>query len=259
MLRTRLYQAAQQRQITACGFAPWKEQTAFVCLFPYYTGELSPLPMARFSRVPDYHRVCRRLLEEIAQQASCPEDHTIAVDSGFLPERYLAYRAGLGWIGKNGCFYHSVYGSYVFIGCLLLPVPCTDTESSPLTSPCGACDLCIQKCPGDVLGPDPDFSRCISHLTQTKTLSSQQQEQVKQSRMVWGCDACQSICPYNQNLPLTPISAFQEPILSSLPITEHHSNRSFCKAYQEYPFTWRGKEVLERNIGWYREAEKKNG
>ncbi len=260
--------------LSCCGFAAWEGRRAFVCLFPYYTGELPPFPMARYARIPDYHRVAKGYLQKIADFTG--EDCQIFADSGQLPERRLAYLAGLGWIGKNACLIHPVYGSYVFIGVLLLD--CLDTTVDPsdagredgaaerlttacIPDGCGDCTACIRACPGGALSP-MDFSRCISHLTQKKELSGEEEELVRRAGSVWGCDVCQAVCPKNKGIPKTSIREFYGLTLTSFEGIEALSNRGFLKKYKEYPFTWRGRGPLVRNsklTGLYFPGNKQDG
>lgn len=267
--------------ISCCGFAAWEGRSAFVCLFPYYTGELPPFPMARYARIPDYHRVAKGYLQKIADFIG--DDCRIFVDSGQLPERRLAVLAGLGWIGKNACLINPIYGSYVFIGVLLLNrkaawQTATDAmagsvgggseqgaadrlATTGIPNGCGDCRACVRACPGRALSP-MDFSRCISHLTQKKELSGEEEEMVRRAGSVWGCDVCQAVCPKNTGIPKTPIREFYGLTLTSLEGIEALSNRGFLKKYREYPFTWRGRGPLVRNsklTGLYFPGNKEDG
>ncbi|HEX6670254.1 MAG TPA: QueG-associated DUF1730 domain-containing protein, partial [Gemmatimonadales bacterium] len=81
-------------------------RSVVVVLDNYYDGEATPGPpprVARYARGADYHRVTRERMEPLAEllrSHGARVAHTFA-DSGPVPERALALRAGLGWIGKN--------------------------------------------------------------------------------------------------------------------------------------------------------------
>ena len=67
-----------------------------------------------------------------------------------LPHKTVAARAGLGWIGKNCLLVTPQYGPAVRISSLLTDAPLEYDE--PISqSRCGACDLCVRKCPAQAL------------------------------------------------------------------------------------------------------------
>jgi epoxyqueuosine reductase len=77
---------------------------------------------------------------------------------------------------------------------------------------CGNCHRCIDACPTSCILPDRtiDAKRCISALTiETKgSLTPSLQEKV--GNHVFGCDVCQSVCPWNKR------SETADPLSSSL-------------------------------------------
>src|SRR2546423_1595503 len=105
--------------------------------------------VAQYAQSADYHRVLGRRLERLAAAIRdlAPGARTRAyVDAGAVPERELAQRAGLGWIGKNMMLIHPALGSFTFIGVVL-----TDADLAPdlpfEADRCGTCRRCLDACP----------------------------------------------------------------------------------------------------------------
>src|SRR2546425_3960948 len=149
---------------------------AVVTLTSYFHGAADPKPaacdrgkVAQYAWTADYHRVVGRRLERLASAVRelAPDSRTRCyVDAGPVPERELAQRAGLGWIGKNTMLIHPKLGSFTFIGVVL-----TDAALAPdapfEADRCGTCTRCLEACPTAAF-PDSrgrDSRRCISYLT----------------------------------------------------------------------------------------------
>jgi epoxyqueuosine reductase QueG len=65
---------------------------------------------------------------------------------GVFQHRTAATRAGLGWIGKNGCLVIEEFGPRVRLGTVLTNMDVS--YDMPITeSKCGACKKCVQACP----------------------------------------------------------------------------------------------------------------
>ena len=128
-----------------------------------------PAPkVARYARGDDYHRVTRERMEPLAdllRSRGATIAHTFA-DSGPVPERALALRAGLGWIGKNTMLIRPGAGSFFFIGTVFTDLA-LDRDVSVTTDHCGSCTRCLDACPtGALVEPRIlDATRCISYLT----------------------------------------------------------------------------------------------
>ena len=106
----------------------------------------------------DYHIVLKDKLRQLWQYITeellpsielAPEARAFT-DSAPLLERYWAWKAGLGWIGKNCLLVTPQYGSAVRISSLLTDAPLTC--DAPITrSQCGACHACVRYCPAHAL------------------------------------------------------------------------------------------------------------
>ena len=247
MIRSEILNLAGRLGIGKAAF----NKGAFVALFPYYTeGETGNLSM--YARGEDYHSVAMRKLKVIAEKildfgASRAEIH---VDKGVLDDRDGAFRAGLGFYGKNGMLICEEYGSYFFIGQIVHDLDVG--EDSPSEKTCMECGRCISECPGGALSGDGFcLEKCLSHISQKKgELSEDEAELIKKSGMCWGCDVCQSVCPHNIGIGNTAMPEFTAQRITSLNTddVEGLSNREFKEKYGSYAFSWRGKATLLRNL-----------
>ncbi len=223
-------------------------KSIIVCLFSYHNGgEKSNLSL--YARGEDYHLVAERKLRELCSvlegegylaKAYC--------DTGALCDRHLAYLAGLGFVGKNRFLINADYGSYTFIGYILTDLELE--ENLPLSTSCIGCGECIRACPGGALTESGlDSSKCASYITQKKgELTDSEQKIIKKSGSVWGCDICQTVCPHNKTAKLTDIDEFRTNLVERLEVNMAESNRDFKKKYQNRAFSWRGYEVIKRNL-----------
>lgn len=229
-------------------------QSIIVCLFPYYTGSQSEANLSKYTYSRDYHLVIKEKLTLIQAylQSLLPDFQSQAyADTGPLADRYLAYLAGLGFYGVNSCLITDKYGSYFFIGYLLTNVPFP--PDSPLDRVCLQCGRCQAACPGQIILGDftIDPRGCKSYLTQKKAaLSPAEIAIIGKTPLVFGCDICQDVCPHNQNISVTPLAEFQADLLPSVREDELTplSNKEFRRLFGDRAFSWRGKQVLLRNL-----------
>ncbi|MDR2008960.1 MAG: tRNA epoxyqueuosine(34) reductase QueG [Bacteroidales bacterium] len=162
--------------------------------------------ISKYAYGTDYHKVLKEKLSLLLQKIKSldPEiNGRFFVDTAPVFERYFAERSGLGVIGKNNCLIHKKFGSWIFIGEIILDVELK--YDNPVTDDfiCENCNICIESCPtGALSDKNLDANKCISyHTIENK---GQIPDNIKKyiTTQVFGCDICQSVCPCNRN-PVT--------------------------------------------------------
>jgi epoxyqueuosine reductase len=167
-------------------------------------GENAPfLNIAAYARGLDYHDILPARMQElvhfIEEQVEGPVKSRWYTDTGPILERDLAQRAGLGWIGKNTCLIHPKQGSYFLLSEILLDLA-LEPDPPFTTDHCGTCTRCIQACPTECILPNRtlDATRCISYLTIELKDDIPPALRDKIGDWVFGCDICQTVCPWNR-------------------------------------------------------------
>jgi epoxyqueuosine reductase len=126
-------------------------------------------------------------------------EYRVLVDANQHVDREAASRAGVGFYGKNTMLITRRHGSWVVLGTLVTTAE-LDT-SPPFDTDCGSCTLCIEACPTGALD-DPgvlDANLCLSWSTQRPgPIPSEHREPL--ADMVYGCDICQDVCPWNRGV-----------------------------------------------------------
>lgn len=236
-------------------------QSIVVFLFPYYVDDRSASNLSMYCRCIDYHLVVPSYLERIAAfLQECYPHGTCrpVVDTSPLSDRWLAYKAGLGFFGDNGCLINEKYGSYCFIGSLLTTIPfAADTASE---KQCLHCGRCAAACPGHCLDKETyEYASCKSYLTQKKgDLTDEEIQVIQKTPFIFGCDECQRLCPHNQDIEETPIAEFRRDRLPHIAAADIATltNKEFKQDYGNRAFSWRGKKLLLRNMDYIAAAPK---
>jgi epoxyqueuosine reductase len=162
------------------------------------TGKIS-----RYAWGDDYHDVLteklRALLLRVREIVPSAEGK-VCVDAQPSMDKAWAVRAGLGWIGKHSNLITREYGSWVFLGELILDVE-LEPDTAREEDHCGTCTLCIESCPtGAIAEPYVvDSGRCISYATiELREPELPPALAPKLEGWLYGCDICQDVCPWNR-------------------------------------------------------------
>ncbi len=153
---------------------------------------------ARYARGEDYHHILkgklrkiRDMLREYYPDAKCK----VCVDTSPVLEKALAYRAGIGWMGKHTLILHPDYGSWIVLGELLISIELP--EDVPMQDQCGNCTACMDACPTQAIIKEQilDARQCISYHTTQSKLSIPSEITAHMMPNQYGCDICQLACP----------------------------------------------------------------
>ncbi len=202
-------------------------KSVIVVAMNYYPRQLlnnSQLQFAYYAYGKDYHDVMRKRLKKLAEICSIrdvrhrAESHEnvekkyqglICCDTVPVLERYWAWKAGIGWIGKNNSLIIPNAGSFFFLGIIITELEFTD-YATPMQNLCGKCENCLKACPTGALS-EPfllDASKCLSYLTIEYHGDIPEVYASKMNNTVYGCDRCQQCCPHNRFATPTEIEEF---------------------------------------------------
>jgi epoxyqueuosine reductase len=173
----------------------WREQEAARLQDP------AAAVISVYARGRDYHKVLRARLQQLATRIEMTIGafgYRVFTDSAPVMEVALAEKSGMGWRGKHTLLLNREAGSMFFLGEIYtdLPLP----VDAPGGNHCGSCSACIDACPTQaILGPYRlDARRCISYLTIELKGSIPTELRPLIGNRVYGCDDCQTACPWNK-------------------------------------------------------------
>lgn len=160
----------------------------------------------------DYHSVIKNKLKKmmkIIHREIGEVNGRVFVDSAPVMEKAWAAKSGLGWVGKNTNLISKKVGSFFFIAELILDLELE--YDLPVADHCGSCTACIDACPTEALIKpyQIDGSKCISYLTIELKESIPSEFQGKMDNWAFGCDVCQTVCPWNRFSTPNDEPAFQ--------------------------------------------------
>ena len=245
----KLKEIALKHNVEYIACLPFKEREGFssvvIAIIPYYAGNADSL-LSKYTRGKDYHKEGRRILDKIMEEWG-EVDYEILIDVSPYNEKELAYKAGLGKKGKNGLIINEKYGSYIFIATAFIKKEIS--FSYEIKGECLNCRKCIEVCPTKAITDNGvDYTKCLSHITQKRQITKEEENMIRKGNKIWGCDACQDCCPMNLNVPLTPFNVFKDNLLLEINDIDLLSQKEFKRKYNEYALSYKGKNILKRNI-----------
>ncbi len=194
--------------------------------------------MASFALDTDYHQVMRQKMEELVKTLPVKE-YKIYVDNGPIDDRLVAELAGIGFRGNNDLIITPGRGSYQLLGEILVDIELPVT-GNPSKVTCGTCTKCMDACPTKAL-PGNVYEKCLVGYMQQKRVYSD--EIYACFETIYGCDICQSVCPFNSKVGTKEQYTYEnlrvEDLLSA--------TKDTFDTFKDTAFHWLGLERMQRN------------
>lgn len=218
------------------------------------------LKTALYAQDSDYHFWLRQKLDVIVTRLKTrhPNDFFMASTDSFpILERDFSYQNRLGWIGRNSCLIHPKEGSLFLLGNIVTSLDLSHPEAlDPLPDFCGKCTRCIDECPTSAIGNDKtiDATKCISYWTIESKTNPPFELASKFKGLFFGCDICQTVCPWNQKILKQSLpyqkqnSEFSDTgLIYELRLVLTSSGKQLLKMLNGTPLMRSGQRGLKRN------------
>lgn len=207
--------------------------------------------VARYSW-EDHYEPLREALDRVVERLEA-EGHRakVLVDDNALVDRAAAYRAGLGWFGKNTNLLLPDRGSWFVLGSVVTDAPLPGTEAR-VADGCGSCERCLPACPtGALVAPGVlDARRCLAWLLEAPGSFPVELREALGGR-IYGCDECQEVCPPNKveirRRPPEPASPDSEPWVDLVELLECEDDDVLLRRFGRWYIPKREARYLRRN------------
>jgi len=211
--------------------------------------------ISRYARGEDYHTIIKKKLKQALFEIKKFDKNIegqICVDSAPAMDKLWAEKSGIGWQGKHTNIISKEFGSWIFLGELVLNIELE--YDNPIEDFCGNCTACIDACPTNaIIKPYVlDSNKCISYLTiEYRDKPIPEEFEGKLENWIFGCDICQDVCPWNKFQKPTdekryyPKSENIKPEISEL---EKLNELDFKKRFKKSPVNRTGCRNFIRNI-----------
>ena len=159
----------------------------------------------------DYHSLIKdrlQILLKWIKNTSEEIEGVACVDTSPIMEKSWAQKAGLGWQGKHTNLISRDFGSWLFLGEIILNIP-LDYDKPFIEDLCGSCTACIDACPTNAITSyQLDSNKCISYRTIEHRGEFNENEN-NLDDWIYGCDICQEVCPWNEKFSkISPEKSF---------------------------------------------------
>ena len=207
--------------------------------------------VARYAQ-DDHYTPLRQALQKVALRLRADGYRAVVfADENNLVDREVAYRAGLGWFGKNANILLPGAGSFFSLGSIVTTAVLAPA-SQPAPDGCGTCRACYDECPTQAIVADGviDARRCLAWLVQKPGIFPREFRVALGDRL-YGCDDCQTSCPPTVRLhtrhhariaPIAGPGAFVD-VIELL----NESNESLLEKYGSWYLADRDPRWLRRN------------
>jgi epoxyqueuosine reductase len=242
----------------------WPDAKSALVVGLNYGPKIDPLaPLERrehatisvYAQNVDYHDLMKRKLRQLASNfaTTTGNDVKIFVDTAPLMEKPMAQAAGQGWQGKHTNLVSRQFGSWLFLGEILLSVELP--ADTPETDHCGTCHACLDICPTRAF-PAPyrlDARRCISYLTIEHEGPIDRELRPLLGNRIYGCDDCLAVCPWNKyarqarETALAPRAALNAPPLAELATLD---DAAFRRRFAGTAIKRIGRDRFLRNVAY---------
>lgn len=233
----------------------------------YYVGKeqsdlTSDFKFSNYAWGDDYHLVIKSKLFSLLEFIKNKKPNVkglVCVDTAPIMEKVWAQRAGLGWQGKHTNLISTDFGSWLFLGEIIIDFELEPDD--PFTKDlCGSCTACIDACPTHALGEyELDSGKCISYLT-IEHRGDFIEGHDDLDGWIYGCDICQEVCPWNISFSKISEEKYFEPRTDII----NNTNQKWLEIDQEnFSTTFKKSAVkrtklmgLKRNIKSVNESKK---
>ena len=212
--------------------------------------------VSKYAYGKDYHIVIKDKLHHLLSfiREKIPgATGRVFTDSAPILEHAWAQRSGLGWIGKNSLLLTTKFGSFVFIGEIIINSE-LEYDQSTVHDLCGSCRNCIDACPTGAIVTERvvDAGKCISyHTIENKTPDMPEGLRDAFKNRVFGCDICQDVCPWNQRISPHNIPEF-EPVMDFITLKREDwmqlNEEKYTGLFKDTAIERAGYKGLKRNI-----------
>ncbi len=201
--------------------------------------------ISKYSHGIDYHIVLSEKIKETMGSLS-NEVYYMDVDSKYLDERICAYLSGFGYFAKNRFVINKEYGTFYFIGTILLKDEVFIDKKNVIDN-CGDCNICVSVCPTRCLEPY-NIDMCLSEISQSKKYYPPAIIKLLGNR-IYGCDICQDVCPSNANIRKSLNNHYVqlERDLINIDYLFDASQKEFKSRYIDSAMAYKGNLIIKRN------------